>query len=151
MAFMKITRDIHDLVGGLLMTAAGIFFAVYGSRYNFGTAARMGAGYFPVVLGWTLAVLGLLVALPAWWRRGSGITVQWSNLTWSIASLVVFAWTMPRLGVLLAALLTALLSLVPSAMPLRTRLTVCAVVALLTILIFPVGLQMNLPIWPWNV
>lgn len=147
---MKITRDIHDLIGGLLMMAAGLFFALYGSRYNFGTSARMGAGYFPVVLGWTLAVLGLLVALPAWWRKGSGVTVQWANLGWTIASLLVFAVTLQRFGVVVASFLAALLALVPSAMTLRTRLTVCAVVALLTTLIFPLALQMILPIWPWS-
>lgn len=147
---MKITRDIHDLIGGLLMMAAGLFFALYGSRYNFGTSARMGAGYFPVVLGWTLAVLGLLVALPAWWRKGAGVTVQWANLGWTIASLLVFAVTLQRFGVVVASFLAALLALVPSAMTLRTRLTVCAVVALLTTLIFPLALQMILPIWPWS-
>jgi hypothetical protein len=147
---MKTIRDTHDLVGGLLMTAAGLFFALYGQRYTFGEAARMGAGYFPVVLGWTLAVLGLLVALPAWWRRGTGITVQWNNLLWCVAALLAFAWTLQPLGVVLAAFFAALLSLVPSAMALRTRLTVCAVVAVLTTLIFPIGLQMILPLWPWS-
>lgn len=147
---MKITRDQHDLVGGLLMTAAGLFFALYGRHYEFGSAARMGAGYFPVVLGWTLAVLGLLVALPAWWRRGSAIALQWSNLFWCVASLLAFALTLHTLGVVLASFAAALISLVPSAMRLRTRLAVCAVVALLTALIFPLALQMTLPIWPWN-
>jgi hypothetical protein len=147
---MKTSRDIHDMVGGSLMVAAGVFFALYGDRYTFGTAARMGPGYFPVVLGWTLAVLGALVALPAWWRRGSAIQVQWNNLFWSIASLLAFAATLHLLGVVLASFLAALLALVPSAMALRTRLTVCAVVALLTTLIFPVGLQMILPLWPWS-
>lgn len=147
---MKTTRDIHDIVGGLLMTAAGIFFALYGANYTFGTAARMGPGYFPVVLGWTLAVLGLLVAVPAWWRSGTGIAVQWNNLLWCIASLLAFAFTLHALGVVLSSFLAALLALVPSAMALRTRLTVCAVVAVLTTLIFPIGLQMILPLWPWS-
>ncbi|CAN7493182.1 tripartite tricarboxylate transporter TctB family protein [Pseudorhodoferax sp. LjRoot39] len=147
---MKTSRDIHDMVGGALMVGAGLFFALYGDRYTFGTAARMGPGYFPVVLGWTLAVLGVLVALPAWWRRGSAIQVQWNNLLWSIASLLAFATTLHVLGLVLASFLAALLALVPSAMALRTRLTVCAVVALLTTLIFPVGLQMILPLWPWS-
>ena len=132
------------------MVAAGLFFALYGSRYNFGSASRMGPGYFPVVLGCTLAVLGLLVALPAWWRRGAAVTVQWGNLGWTIASLLVFAWTLPRVGVVVASALAALLALVPSVMSLRTRLIVCAVVAVLTTLIFPLALQMSLPIWPWG-
>lgn len=147
---MKTSRDIHDLVGGLLMTATGVFFALYGERYTFGTAARMGPGYFPVVMGWTLAVLGLLVALPALWRPGTPIQVQWRNLFWCVAALISFASTLYVLGVVLASFLSALLALVPSAMVLRTRLTVCAVVAVLTTLIFPVGLQMILPLWPWS-
>nr|WP_284306166.1 tripartite tricarboxylate transporter TctB family protein [Hydrogenophaga electricum] len=147
---MKTTRDIHDLLGGLLMTAAGLFFAVHGRDYEFGTAARMGPGYFPVVLGWVLAVLGLLVALPALWRRGTAVQVQWNNLFWCVLSLIGFAFMLHLLGVFVAAFLTALLSLVPSAMRLRTRLAVCTVVAVLTTLIFPIGLQMVLPIWPWS-
>ena len=148
---MKTTRDIHDLVGGLLMTATGLFFALYGQQYEFGTPARMGPGYFPVVLGWVLAVLGLLVAVPAWWRRGTTVTVQWSNLFWCVLSLLVFAFTLRLLGVVVSSFLAALISLVPSSMQMRTRLTVCAVVALLTTLIFPIGLQMVLPIWPWSL
>lgn len=149
---MKTTRDIHDLVGGLFMTAVGLFFALYGQQhYDFGSSARMGPGYFPVMLGWTLAVLGLLVAVPAWWRRGGPITVQWSNLFWCVLSLVAFALALRTLGVVLASFLAALISLMPSAMRLRTRLTVCAVVALLTTLIFPIGLQMILPLWPWSI
>lgn len=132
------------------MTAAGLFFAIFGADYSMGTAARMGPGYFPVVLGWLLVALGLLMAVPAWWRRGSRITVQWSNLLWSTASILAFAFTLHLLGVVLAAFLAALLALVPSAMALRTRLTVCAVVAGLTTLIFPIALQMILPIWPWS-
>lgn len=147
---MKTTRNIHDLIGGILMTAIGLFFAIYGTRYNFGTAFRMGPGFFPVVLGWVLAVLGILVALPAWWRRGEPITFQFSNLFWCVVSLVAFAATLYLLGVVVSSFLAALLSLVPSKMKLKVRLTVCAVVALLTTIIFPIGLNMNLPIWPWS-
>lgn len=145
---MKTTRDIHDLVGGLLMATTGLFFALYGQSYHFGTSDRMGPGYFPVVLGWTLFILGLLVAIPAWWRRGSAIQLQWSNLFWCVLSLLVFAVVLQPAGVVLASFVTALISLAPSAMNLRTRLTVCAVITLLTTLIFPIGLQMQLSIWP---
>lgn len=148
LSIMKITRDMHDIVGGLLMTAAGLFFAFYGSRYPIGDAARMGPGYFPVVLGWVLAVLGLLVALPAFWRRGSAIAVDWKSLLWSVLSLLVFAATLLHLGVALSSLVSAMVALMPSQLGWRSRLIVSAVVALLTTLIFPIGLQMLLPIWP---
>lgn len=132
------------------MLAAGLFFALYGSRYDFGTTARMGPGFFPVVLGWILAGFGLLVAVPAWWRRGTRIQLDGSSLFWCVLSLLLFAFTLNLLGVVLASFLTALLSLAPSTLGWRTRLMVSAVVALLTTLIFPIGLQMILPIWPWS-
>lgn len=148
---MKVTRDIHDIIGGLLMSATGLFFALYGGQYAMGTSARMGPGYFPVVLGWTLLVLGILVALPAWWRKGVPVVVQWNNLFWCVAALVLFAVSLYPVGVVVASFLAALISLVPSAMRLRTRLSVCASVAVITTIIFPIGLQMVLPIWPWSL
>lgn len=143
-------RDTHDLIGGLLMSATGVFFALYGSQYAMGSAARMGPGYFPVVLGWMLAVLGLLVALPAWWRQGDAVRVQWKNLFWSVACLIVFAAALRPLGVVLAAFFASLVALVPTSMRLSTRLVLCAIIGGLTALIFLVGLRMTLPMWPFG-
>ncbi|MEJ2801555.1 tripartite tricarboxylate transporter TctB family protein [Comamonadaceae bacterium PP-2] len=144
-------RDTHDLIGGLCMTATGVFFALYGDNYSMGTAARMGPGYFPVILGWILAVLGLLIAWPAWFRQGGRIVVQWKNLFWSVLSILFFAFALKTLGLVAGTFLTCFLALVPSKMPLRTRFVVCASVTILTALIFWVGLQMILPIWPWSI
>ena len=144
-------RDGHDLIGGLAMTAAGAFFALYGSQYSMGTAGRMGPGYFPVILGWILAVLGLVIALPAWWRRGEPIVVQWANLFWSVLGVVAFGLLLMRVGVIVSAFATCLITLVPTRMTLRRRLLVSAVVSALTALMFVVGLRMLLAIWPWDV
>lgn len=145
-------RDIHDVIGGAAMGVIGLGFAVYGHvHYAMGTSARMGPGYFPIVLGWLLAVLGLLVALPAFWRQGTPIVVQWKNLAFSVASLLVFAALLRTGGIILAAFTASLVALVPARMRLRTRFTVSAVVALITVLIFVVGLQMVLPTWPWSI
>ncbi len=130
-------RDIHDVIGGAAMGVIGTGFAVYGHvHYAMGTSARMGPGYFPIVLGWLLAVLGLLVALPALWRQGTPIVVQWKNLAFSVASLLVFAVLLRTGGIILAAFTASLVALVPAPMRLRTRFTVSAVVALITVLIF---------------
>lgn len=148
---MTSNRDTPDLLGGALMAAVGLFFALYGSQYTFGTAQRMGPGWFPVVLGWVLLVLGILIALPAWFRRGTKIEVQWSNLLWCTLGLIVFAMTLHWLGVVVASIFTALIALIPSPMPLRTRLTISVVVAIIVTLIFPIGLNMILPLWPWSL
>jgi hypothetical protein len=141
-------RDIHDLVGGLAVAAIGAFFALYGSQYTMGTAARMGPGYFPIILGWILAVLGLLVALPAWWREGTRIEVKWLNLLSAVSSVVVFGLLLKPAGVVLASIATCLVALVPSPMPLKRRLLISVVVAALTTARFVGGLQMALSAGP---
>jgi hypothetical protein len=39
----------------------GLFFAIIARQYQYGTAAKMGPGYFPFWLGILMAVIGLLV------------------------------------------------------------------------------------------
>ncbi|WP_295524118.1 tripartite tricarboxylate transporter TctB family protein [uncultured Pseudacidovorax sp.] len=142
-------RDTHDLVGGIALVVIGVFFGLYASRYTMGTAGRMGPGYFPIVLGWLLALLGLLVALPAWWRQGSPIKVQWRNLATATASIVLFAALLQTAGVVVASVATSMVALIPACIPMRQKLMVSVAVAVLTVLIFVVGLQMNVPTWPW--
>ncbi|MFL6716596.1 MAG: tripartite tricarboxylate transporter TctB family protein, partial [Burkholderiaceae bacterium] len=44
-------RNQKDFWSGVMFAAFGLFFAGFGTRYTFGSAARMGPGYFPTVLG----------------------------------------------------------------------------------------------------
>ncbi len=52
----------RDYYAGALMLLLGVGAAVTGTGYKFGTLARMGPGFMPVVLGVVLAFLGLLIA-----------------------------------------------------------------------------------------
>jgi Tripartite tricarboxylate transporter TctB family len=51
--------DAADLVGGLLVFAGGCAVALGATAYPIGELTRMGPGYFPMVVGIALAVLGL--------------------------------------------------------------------------------------------
>jgi hypothetical protein len=52
----------RDYYAGALMLLLGVGAAITGTGYKFGTLARMGPGFMPVVLGVVLAFLGLLIA-----------------------------------------------------------------------------------------
>lgn len=52
----------RDYYAGGLMILLGVGAAVTGSGYKFGTLARMGPGFMPVVLGVVLAFMGILIA-----------------------------------------------------------------------------------------
>jgi len=58
-ARFRIKRDYY---AGGLMLLLGVGAAMTGSGYKFGTLARMGPGFMPVMLGIVLAFLGLLIA-----------------------------------------------------------------------------------------
>ena len=52
----------RDYYAGALMLLIGVGAAVTGTGYKFGSLARMGPGFMPVVLGVVLSFLGLLIA-----------------------------------------------------------------------------------------
>jgi hypothetical protein len=144
-------RDTRDIIGGLGLAAIGLFAVIYGQRYEFGDLNRMGPGYFPVALGALLAALGLLIALPAFFRRGEPITVAWKTFALVMASIVVFAFTLKLLGVIISTALAVIVaSLADDASTWKGRLLTAAGIALITWLVFKLGLGMVLPTWPWS-
>lgn len=56
-------KSQKDFFSGLMFTAIGVAFAGVSSTYTLGSGARMGPGYFPLVLGVLLAGLGAVIAL----------------------------------------------------------------------------------------
>jgi hypothetical protein len=51
-------KSQKDFFSGLMFLVVGALFALGATKYNVGGAARMGPGYFPLLLGILLAVLG---------------------------------------------------------------------------------------------
>ena len=144
-------RDSTDLIGGLFITALGLFFVIYAQRYNMGTLNRMGPAYFPVALGGVLAFLGLLIAVPAWFRAGAGPDVSWKTLVIVIGSVVLFGATLQILGLMLATMLTIVVaSLADNDITWRERAILIVTVPPIIYLIFIFGLGMTVPVWPWS-
>lgn len=59
---MKLASQ-KDFFSGVLFTAVGIAFAVGATNFTVGDAARMGPGYFPLMLGTLLALLGSAITV----------------------------------------------------------------------------------------
>jgi len=56
-------KSKKDLYSGLMFIALGAFFALWANNYPMGTAVRMGPAYFPTILGWATAALGVIIAI----------------------------------------------------------------------------------------
>ena len=144
-------RDSTDLIGGLFLTALGLFFVIYAQRYSMGTLNRMGPAYFPVALGSVLAFLGLLIAVPAWFRAGVGPEVSWKTLIIVIGSVVLFGATLQTMGLIFACMTTLLVgSLADNDITWRERAILMVTVPPIIYFIFIFGLGMTVPVWPWS-
>jgi integral membrane sensor domain MASE1 len=147
---MPAIRNPKDFWSGALFIAVGIAAIVLGSHYALGTAARMGPGYFPRILGILLIVLGAILALRATRTRGDPIArVHWRPTIIVLGSVVLFGAIVRPLGV---ALSTVILIVASSAASREFRpreaLIAGVVLAALAVGVFVVGLQLQLPIWP---
>lgn len=59
---MRLTKD---LLAGLMFCAFGVGAAVVARDYNFGSLNRMGSGFFPIVIGLGIAILGSIITANA--------------------------------------------------------------------------------------
>lgn len=92
-------RASKDFLAGLLFLAIGAGAIVVAREYPFGTAMRMGSGYFPTVLGAILVLFGLFLMVRGVRSRDPGpLTWGWKPLACIAASMVLFGFVLPRLG-----------------------------------------------------
>ncbi len=95
---MKIP-DSKDFWSGIMLIAIGAAALVIGRDYPFGTALRMGAGFFPLVLGALLVLFGVFFAARGW-RSNDRIEGNWSPRALVILPLafVLFGLLMQHAG-----------------------------------------------------
>jgi hypothetical protein len=97
---MKLTlANNKDVWAGLMLIAIGAAAIFVARNYPFGTALRMGPGFFPVVLGGLLIAFGLAV-LAIGLRKGESMTGSWSLRALIILplSLILFGLLMEYAG-----------------------------------------------------
>jgi hypothetical protein len=82
-----------DYYGGALMILIGLAAVYQGTRYQLGTLARMGPGFFPSAVGAILAAIGLAIALsarPAVVEAGAHPAFDWRAWSGIIGGTVAF-------------------------------------------------------------
>ncbi|PLS82624.1 MAG: hypothetical protein CYG59_03535, partial [Chloroflexi bacterium] len=102
-----------DLLAGAIFVGFGLAFAITSSTYEVGTALSMGPGYFPLVLGSVLVLLGVIIAVKAFVGGESGGSlgpVAWKALGLLVAALLFFGFTVRGLGLVPALLVAVFLS-----------------------------------------
>ncbi len=150
--YIKLLNRCDSLAGlfFILMGGLTIFLA---SDYPLGTAMRMGSGYFPLVLGAALCVLGVVVLLRSVRIKNVGNlapgALAWRPLAFIVAGVVAFGLLTPNVGLLAAIVVLTLLSgLARREAQWRELLGLSAVLSLFGVGVFAYGLGLPLPVWP---
>jgi Tripartite tricarboxylate transporter TctB family len=147
---MSFIRHPKDFYSGLIFIGFGVAAIAIGTNYSLGTAARMGPGYFPRILGIMLIVLGAALSLRALRVQGSPLPGwKWRPTLIVLGSVVLFGVIVNTVGL---ALSTILLILLASAASYEFRpkeaLISGVLLAMLAVGVFVIGLKLQLPIWP---
>jgi hypothetical protein len=150
-----------DFYSGLIFVVMGIAFAWGATNYNVGDAARMGPGYFPLLLGIVMALIGVLVTIKA--LVGATINgdkvgaVAWRPLFFIIGANVVFGLllagmrsiSLPAFGLIVAIYaLTFIASMAQADWKFVRTFALATALAVGSYLVFVVALALQFPVWP---
>ncbi len=148
---MAFIRHPKDFFAGLLFIAFGTLAIVIGSNYTLGTAARMGPGYFPRILGGLLVALGLVLALRALRLNGPRLPGwQWRPVLVVLLSVAAFGLIVNRRRHRAVDDPRSSSPQAPRAASSgwREALVAGCILAALAVGVFVIGLKLQLPIWP---
>lgn len=136
---LQLDKDVWAGLFFMALATVGLFI---GSDYAFGTAARMGAGFLPKLLCWTLLALGALVTVTGVIRRGEPMEAwAWSQLLAILAAVLVFGAVLEALGLEIAILGAVLVAGVATPEPTRLEQRLLVVLSVL----------LSLYLWPGTV
>jgi hypothetical protein len=148
---MRISQP-KDFLTGLMFLFFGAAAMVLSRGLTIGTAAKMGPGYFPFVLGLLLAALGAALL----WRsllpakdRESWPSLQLKPLAIVLLSVFLFSQILKPFGLLLStALLVVMVSKASHEFRWREALANAAVLVVIVLAVFVYFLKFQIPVWP---
>ncbi len=154
-------KSQKDFFAGLMFLVAGIAFAWGATNYTIGEGARMGPGYFPLMLGSILAFIGVVVIFEAMvveTEDGEPIGhFAWKPLVFIILANVVFGIMIggiPKIGIPAMGLIVGIFALVFVAslagdeFKAKEVLILSIALAILSYCAFILLLNLQFPVWP---
>ena len=154
-------KSQKDFYSGLMFMLIGGAFAWGATNYSVGTGARMGPGYFPLLLGIVLAVLGagiLFYSLVEHTEDGEPVgKFAWRPIVFVLGANIVFGillaglpkFGIPAMGLIMAIYaLVIIASLAGDQFVLRDVLILATILSAGSYLAFIVLLKLQMPVWP---
>lgn len=138
-----------ELLAALAVVAFGGMIAWIGSGYHMGTPSRMGPGYFPVMLGGGLILVGLGLVIETWRSTPDPQIFPWRAVCALIAGVVAFALLVRSAGLVPAIFALVLIATLGES-PWKPvgALVIAAAMSVIAVALFLYGLRVPLrPFW----
>jgi hypothetical protein len=148
MVRVKNPQDFGAAAVFVAIGAAGLYFA---SDLSFGTASRMGPGYFPTLLSAVIVLIGLVLGVKALSIEGPPVErIPLRPIAVIIVCIVGFGVLIERLGVAITAAALVLLASYarPGAQPMES-IALAVGLSIFVIGVFVYALGQPLPVW-WS-
>ena len=147
---MRFIHNPKDFYAGLMFMSFGITALVIAWSYPLGTAARMGPGYFPRILGILLITLGSVLCLTGF-RESSEDRPVWhlGPVAIVLTSVLIFSLLAQWLGMIIAALLLVFIASSASVeFRWKEALLSGFIQGIVSVAVFIYGLGLPVRIWP---
>ena len=154
-------KSQRDFFSGLMFMVVGIAFAWGATNYKIGDGARMGPGYFPLMLGVLMAVLGAIITFKSMVVEtldGDKIGGwAWKPLFFIICANLMFGLMLgglpsikfPAFGLIIAIYaLTLIAAMAGEEFKIKEVLVLATVLAAVSYLAFIKLLKLQFPVWP---
>jgi hypothetical protein len=143
---IKSPQDVGAAVVFMAIGLAGVYF---GSDLAFGTASRMGPGYFPIVLSWVIFGIGVLVGVKGITIEGPAIEpIRLRPIVVIVSAILIFGYLIDKVGLAItAALLTVLAGYARRDVSLMETLLLAAGLGLFCVGLFVYALSQPFPAW----
>lgn len=149
---MKISHP-KDFYAGVMFFSVGLASMVLAFGYPLGSAARMGPGYFPRVLGGLLMVLGAILSLRSFKMKGAAIApFDWKAIGVVLGAVCLFGAIVNTVGLVVSTTVLIFVSGYASKeFNVKESIISSIVLSTVSVLLFIVGLKMQFPIFPWGI
>jgi hypothetical protein len=146
-------RNQRDFGAGVMYILIGLFFAIVAMQYQYGTAAKMGPGYFPFWLGMLMAALGLLVLVKSMGAKAAIESIpkfNWKIIGLITGSICLYGILLPKMGFLVAVLVLVMVASSASR-EFNWKVSVINAIVLIafTYSVFVLGLKLQFPLLPF--
>ena len=151
---MKFGINKKELAPALLMLFIGMATVLGSLNYQIGSLARMGPGYFPLILGAGLMLVACLIAITPADPQGStriAFVPQYRAWFLVVLGIVLFIVLGQYGGLILATFMLAFVAtLADKKNTFKTAIMVAVILTLMAVAVFYYGLQMQFPLLRWG-